>query len=44
MCVSIVRQSPRKFDRSVFTLLDSNVRRKCMDSYGSSEMALNLVN
>ena len=45
MCTSIKRRSPRKFDRSVLTKLDSKVREKM---YGLlwqlRKMALKLVN
>jgi len=37
MCISIEWRSLRKFDRSVFTQLNSEVGKKCMGSYGSSE-------
>ena len=37
MCMSIEWRSLRKFDRSVFTQLKSQVEKKCMCSYGSSE-------
>jgi len=37
MCKSIEWRSLRKFDRSVFTQLNSKVGKKCIGSYGSSE-------
>jgi len=37
MCMSIEWRSLRKFDRSVFTQLNSKVGKKCMGSNGSSE-------
>jgi len=37
MCMSIEWRSLRKFDRSVFTQLNSKIEKKCMASYGSSE-------
>jgi len=37
MCMSIEWRSLRKFDRSVFTQLNSKVGKKGMGSYGGSE-------
>jgi len=45
MCMSIEWRSLRKFDRSVFTQLNSKVGKKCMDSlWQLRKMALKLLN